>query len=146
MSPHSLTAPIKVVQCDNGREFNNASSHTFFIINGVILRMSCPYISPQNSKAERIFLTIYNMLCSVHSQASIPAHDWVKGFHTTTYLLNHLPTKVISATSPYVTLHGVAPSYDHLCVFGCVCYSNLCQSCSQIGTPVHQVCFPQILH
>jgi hypothetical protein len=38
---------------------------------------------------------------------------------------HHLPTKVISMTSPYFTLHGVAPSYEHLCMFGCVCYPNL---------------------
>jgi hypothetical protein len=43
----------------------------------------------------------------------------------TTYLLNHLPTKAISTTSPYFALHGVAPSYKHLRVFGCDCYPNL---------------------
>jgi hypothetical protein len=28
---------IKVVECDNGYEFDNASSHAFFTTNGVIL-------------------------------------------------------------------------------------------------------------
>jgi hypothetical protein len=28
-------------------------------------------------------------------------------------------------TSPYFTLHGVAPSYEHLRVLGCACYPNL---------------------
>jgi hypothetical protein len=28
-------------------------------------------------------------------------------------------------TSPYVAHHGVASSYEHLCVFGCSCYTNL---------------------
>jgi hypothetical protein len=28
-------------------------------------------------------------------------------------------------TSPYFTLHGVTPSYEHLRVFGCACYPNL---------------------
>jgi hypothetical protein len=37
---------IKVVQCDNGREFDNASSHAFFATNGVILWMSCSDTSP----------------------------------------------------------------------------------------------------
>jgi hypothetical protein len=36
---------IKDVQCDNGREFDNSSSRTFFLTHGV-LRMSCPYTSP----------------------------------------------------------------------------------------------------
>jgi hypothetical protein len=65
------------------------------------------------------------MLRSLLFQASIPARYWVEGLHTATYLLNRLPTKPISTTSPYFTLHGVAPSYEHLRVFGCACYPNL---------------------
>jgi hypothetical protein len=36
---------IKVIQCDNDHEFNNASSRAFFATKGVLLRMSCPYTS-----------------------------------------------------------------------------------------------------
>jgi hypothetical protein len=36
---------IKVVQCDNGCEFDNASSRAFFTTHGVVLWMSCPYTS-----------------------------------------------------------------------------------------------------
>jgi hypothetical protein len=65
---------IKVIQCDNGHEFDNASSRIFFVTKGVILWMSYPYISPLNSKVERILHTINNnMLHSLLFQASIPA-------------------------------------------------------------------------
>ena len=37
---------IKAVQCDNGREFDNHASRSFFLSRGVQLRMSCPYTSP----------------------------------------------------------------------------------------------------
>jgi hypothetical protein len=37
---------IKVGQCDNGREFDNASSRAFFATNEVILWMSCLYTFP----------------------------------------------------------------------------------------------------
>jgi hypothetical protein len=87
--------------------------------------MSYPYTSLQNGKAEHIFRTINNMLRSVPFKASILARYWVEGFHTAIYLLNHLPTKAISMTSLYFTLHGVTPSYKHLRVFGCACYPNL---------------------
>jgi hypothetical protein len=40
----SLT--VKAVQCDNGREFGNSTSHSFFVTRGVQLRMSCLYTSP----------------------------------------------------------------------------------------------------
>ena len=51
---------VKAVQCDNGREFDNSSTRTFFLTNGVHLRMSCPYTSPQNGKAERMIRTVNN--------------------------------------------------------------------------------------
>jgi hypothetical protein len=116
---------IKVVQCNNGHEFDNASSHAFFTASGVVLRMSCPYTSSQKGKAERSLRTINNMLCSLLFQASMPARYWVEALHTAMYLLNHLPCKAISAPCPYVALYGVAPSYEHLHVFGCACYPNL---------------------
>jgi hypothetical protein len=87
--------------------------------------MSCSYTSPHNGKAECIIRTINNMLRSRLFQASLLARYWVEGLHTATYLLNCLPTKTISMTSPYVALHGVAPSCEHLRVFGCGCYPNL---------------------
>jgi hypothetical protein len=114
---------IKAVQCDNDREFDNDSSRVFFATNGA-LRMSCPYTSSHRGKTERILRTINNMLRSLLFQVSIPGRYWVEGLHTATYLLNRLPTKAISMTSPYFALYGVAPSYEHLRVFSCACYPN----------------------
>ena len=48
---------VKAVQCDNRREFDNSTSRSFFLSRGVQLRMSCPYTSPQNGKAERMIRT-----------------------------------------------------------------------------------------
>ena len=39
---------VKAVQCDNGRDFDNSTSCSFFLSWGVQLVMSCPYTSPQN--------------------------------------------------------------------------------------------------
>jgi hypothetical protein len=35
--------PIRALQCDNGREFDNHASRSFFLTSGVHLRLSCPY-------------------------------------------------------------------------------------------------------
>jgi hypothetical protein len=116
---------IKAVQCDNGHEFDNAPSHAFFVSSGVVLQMSYPYTSPQNDKVEHSLHTINNIIHSLLFQASMPARYWVEGIHTTMYLLNHLPCKTISISYPYATLYGIASSYEHLRVFGCVYYPNL---------------------
>jgi hypothetical protein len=87
--------------------------------------MSCPYTSPQNGKAEYIIRTINNAIRTLLIQASLPGRYWAEGLHTAVYLLNRLPTEMISAAFPHVTLFGSAPSYEDLCIFGCACYPNI---------------------
>jgi hypothetical protein len=120
-----FSCTVKAIQCDNGREFDNSSTRTFLPSKGAQLRMSCPYTSPQNGKAERIIRTINNVIRTLLIQASLPECYWAEGLHTAVYLLNRLPTKTISAACPHVALFGSAPSYEHLRVFSCACYPNI---------------------
>ena len=64
---------VKTVQCDNGREFDNSTSHAFFLSHGVHLRMSCSYTSSQNGKAERMIRTTKDTVRTLLLQASLPA-------------------------------------------------------------------------
>ncbi|WVZ70616.1 hypothetical protein U9M48_019265 [Paspalum notatum var. saurae] len=115
---------IKAVQCDNGREFDNNTSRSFFLSRGVQLRMSCPYTSSQNSKAERMIRTTNDVMRTLPFQASLPASFWAERLHTATYLLNRLPSTASPAPTPHHALFGTPPRYDHLHVFGCACYPN----------------------
>ena len=63
---------VKTVQCDNGHEFDNSSARTFFLTRSTHLRMSCPYTSPQNGRAERIIRSTNNILCSCSRQVYRP--------------------------------------------------------------------------
>jgi hypothetical protein len=104
-----FSCTAKSIQYDNRREFENSSTRTFLLSKGAQLWMSYPYTSPQNGKAERIIRTINSVICTLLIQASLPGHYWVEGLHTAVYLLNHLPTKMISVACPHVTLFGSAP-------------------------------------
>jgi len=117
--------PIKSIQCDNGREFDNFVSRNFFLTHGVSLRMSCPYTSQQNGKAERILRTTNNIIRTLLFQASMPPSYWADALSIATYVLNRLPTKTINMSTPFFALHGKLPSYHNLPVFGCTCYPNL---------------------
>ena len=64
---------VKAVQCDNGREFDNSTSRSFFLSRSVQLRMSCPYTSPQNGKTERMIRTTNDVVRTLLIQASTPA-------------------------------------------------------------------------
>ena len=57
-------AGIKVVQCDNGHEFDNSSARTFFLTHNVHLRMSCPYTLMRTS------ITIQEHLHQQHQKHS----------------------------------------------------------------------------
>jgi hypothetical protein len=108
----SLT--IKVVQCDNGREFDNSTSRAYFLSHGVQLCMSCSYTSSQNGKAKRMIRTTNDTMRTLLLQASLPARFWAKCLHTSTYLLNHLPSTAFPAPTPHHALFGTPPRYDHL--------------------------------
>jgi hypothetical protein len=116
---------IRSIQCDNGREFYNNTSRDFFLSRSVHLRMSCPYTSPQNGRAERMIHTANDVMRSLLFQASLLAHYLAEALTTATYLLNRLPTKAVAHPTPYFSIFGTHPYYDHLRVFGCGCYPNL---------------------
>jgi hypothetical protein len=63
---------VKAVQCDNGCEFDNSTSRSFFPTRGVQLRMFCSYTSPQNDKAERMIRTTNDVMRTLLIQASLP--------------------------------------------------------------------------
>ena len=131
---------IKSVQCDNDREFDNSTARAFFLTHGVTLRMSCPYTSQQNGKAERILRTLNNITRSLLFQASLPPSYWVEALHTATYLLNRRPSKTLAQQTPYTALHGSPPSYNHLRVFGCKCYPNTSATAAHKLAPRSSLC------
>jgi hypothetical protein len=57
-------------------------------------------------------------------QASLPTSYWAEALNTATLLFNCLPSKA-SYPTPHFALYGTTPSYDHLRVFGSVCYPNI---------------------
>ncbi|KAK4352811.1 hypothetical protein RND71_028329 [Anisodus tanguticus] len=116
---------IKSCQCDNGREFNNSMFHRFCTNNGMIFRFSCPHTSPQNGKAERIIRTINNMIRTLLIHASLPPPFWVYAAKMSEYTLNILHTSTLHNMTPTEILYHRIPSYDHLRIFGCLCYLNL---------------------
>jgi hypothetical protein len=92
---------IQGIQCNNDREFDNLRARTFFSLHDIHLRMSCPYTSAQNGKAERIIRSINNAVRSLIFHASVPLAFWAAALGTVTYLINILPPK--PSTIPRLT-------------------------------------------
>ena len=77
---------VKAVQCDNGREFDNSTSRSFFLSRGVQLCMSCPYTSPQNGKTERMIRTTNDIVRTLLIQASLMDKSLYSGLCGALYL------------------------------------------------------------
>jgi hypothetical protein len=64
--------PIKVMQADNGTEFVNHNLSHFLTHNVIFTRLSCPYTSSPNGKAECMLCTINNTFRTLLIHAFIP--------------------------------------------------------------------------
>ena len=62
---------------------------------------------------------------ALSAQASLALKYWMQSFQMAAYLINLLPTKVLSYQSPIQLLFHKAPKYTHLRIFGCLYFPSL---------------------
>jgi transposase InsO family protein len=116
--------PIVAFQSDNGREYDTAAMRHFFSTQGTTFRLTCPYTSEQNGKAERILRTINDCIRTLLLHGASPLSYWAEALNTVTYLINRRPCRATGPVTPHHLLLGVPPRYDELRTFGCLCYPN----------------------
>ncbi|GJW77100.1 ribonuclease H-like domain-containing protein [Tanacetum coccineum] len=116
---------IKALQCDHGGEYDNTRFHDLFRQNGIQFWFSCPRTSQQNGKSERMLRTINNLIRTLLFQAHIPPSYWVEALNMAAHLLNILPSTAINNEIPFAKLYNQIPTYEHLRVFGCLCYPHV---------------------
>ena len=64
--------PLISLQTDNGREFDNSALRDHLSTHGIDFRLSCPYTSAQNRKAERIIRTLNDCVRSLLLHTAMP--------------------------------------------------------------------------
>jgi hypothetical protein len=106
------------VQSDWGGEYEKLNSFTKI---GIIHQVSCPHAHQQNGSTERKHRHIVEACLPLLANASMPLKFWDEAFITTTYLINHTPSKVIHYQTPLKRLYQIQPNCSILCVFGCTC-------------------------
>jgi transposase InsO family protein len=108
--------PIVCLQTDNGKEFDNHASRSFFSGHGIFLRLTCPYTSQQNGHIECTLRTLNDSMRTMLLHASTPLNFWPDALATSTYLLNCRSYRVCQHITPHELL-GHALDYNHLRVF-----------------------------
>ncbi|XP_071728128.1 uncharacterized protein [Rutidosis leptorrhynchoides] len=116
---------IKVIITDNGTEFINNRLSVFCSQNGIIHQTTCVYTPQQNGIVERKHRHLLNVARSLMFQCGIPLNMWPECILTSTYLINRLPSSVLSGSSPFKMVFGFEPNLSHLRVFGCMCFSTV---------------------
>ncbi|KAK1630109.1 hypothetical protein QYE76_004424 [Lolium multiflorum] len=109
--------PIHALQTDNGKEFDNITIRSLLATHGAIFRLTCPYTSSQNGRAERMLRTLNDCVRTLLFHASMPPRFWPDA--TATLLVNIRPCRVRWFYTPHHLLYGAPPTYDDLRIFGC---------------------------
>jgi histone deacetylase 1/2 len=109
--------PILAFQTDNGRDFDNFTMSSYLQENSIALRLSCPYTSAQNGKAECTLRTPNDSVRAMLLHAHVPSVFLAEALATTTYLVNRRSCRATGIVMPHELLFGLPPSYDHLRVF-----------------------------
>ena len=117
---HNLT--IKTLKSNNGQEF--LSLQTFLDENDTIFHRSCPYTPQQNRVEEKKHHHLLNVARAIKFQASLPLKFLGEHNKTACYLINRIPSPLLSHKTPYEKLHKKPPPYSHLRVYGCLCFAT----------------------
>ncbi|GAB2300248.1 hypothetical protein Dimus_038610 [Dionaea muscipula] len=114
---------IKIIRSDNAFELGSSKEVVaFFSSMGIIHQTSCPATPQQNGVVERKHKHLLETSRALLFQSRLPLKFWGECVLTATYLINRYPSRILHHRSPYEMLYGVSPSYQHLPVFGCLCY------------------------
>jgi len=120
---HQFSLKIKSVQIDWGGE--NRKLSTFFQTVGIHHRLICPHTYEQNGIIERRHSHIVETELTLLGQCKAPFRFWNYSFETFIYLINHMPTLVLSHRSSFDSLFQRSPDYHFLRTFGCLCFPFL---------------------
>ena len=111
---------VRTIRSDNGSEFLCLKNQ--FSKLGIVHETSCVGTPQQNGRVERKHRHILNVARALRFEASLPIDFWGECILTAAYLINRTPTSLLNGLTPYERIHNKAPTYDHLRIFGTLCY------------------------
>jgi len=115
---------VKIVRSDNGLEFTSKTMQQFYHDHGILRQSSCVETPQQNGRVERKHRHVLNVARALLFQAHLPIKFWGECVLAAVHLINRTPSKVLQGKTPFEVLYNKKPSYDHIKVFGTLCFAQ----------------------
>lgn len=96
---------------------------TFFDESGIVHQTTCSSTPEQNGVAEKKIRYILEVARAIMFTINVPRAFWSEAIQTAVYLVNRMPSRVLSFRSPLEVLSPTTPLFPlPLKTFGCICY------------------------
>ncbi|WAR57494.1 hypothetical protein PtB15_8B544 [Puccinia triticina] len=113
---------LKILQSDNGGEFDSKVLGDFLSKKGVVAERSLPYHHFQNGAAECYNRTVSDMGQSILYDSELGREFWGYTFMWSAWTLNRIPNRITKEKTPYECFFGDKPQLDRTRVFGSRAY------------------------
>lgn len=114
---------VKSIRSDNGTEIVQHSCTSLFTSLGIVHQKSIPGNPQQNGRVERKHRHLLDTARAIRIHANLPLKFWGDCIMASTFLINLMPSSVLSWRSPYQVLMEADPDYSQLRTIGCLCYA-----------------------
>ncbi|RVW65334.1 Retrovirus-related Pol polyprotein from transposon TNT 1-94 [Vitis vinifera] len=131
MVQNQFNSKIQVLKLDNAKEYFTSSLSTYLQNHGIIHISSCVDTPKQNGVAERKNRHLLEVAWCLMFSSNVPNYFWGEAILTATYLINRMPSRVLTFQSPRQLFlkqfpHTRAASSDlPLKVFGCTTFVHV---------------------
>ena len=102
---------IKSFRTDRGGEFNSKLFNAYCDEAGITRQFTAPYSPQQNGVVERCNMTIVEMARSLLKEKQLPLFLWGEAVRHSIYVLNRVPTRVVSGMTPFEAWSGDKPKH-----------------------------------
>jgi transposase InsO family protein len=93
-------ANVKILRSDNGTEYIDGRFRAFLDEHGILFQTTCVDTPQQNGVAERKNRHLAEVARSLLFTMNVPKYLWGEAILTATYLINRMPSSVLTFKTP----------------------------------------------
>nr|GEW01672.1 hypothetical protein [Tanacetum cinerariifolium] len=110
---------VKIIRCDNGKEFRNKEMNDFSLQKGIKREFSNARTPQQNGVAKRRNRTLIEVAKIMLADAKLPVTFWAEAVNTAFYIQNRVLVNKSHNKTLYELFNGRSPAIGFLKPFGC---------------------------